>query len=91
LKELYNVQDDSLLIVEEYLLHIERKNLIQEKLSELEESCRKLLQLCWSGKSMNEVATVFGVTYSHARKKKYGCMSKLVALVRQSSKYNSLK
>ena len=69
----------------------ERKNLLEEKLAELGESCRKLLQLSWSGKAMDEVAAILKVTYGYVRKKKSECMSKLIALVKDSPKFNSLK
>ena len=78
-------------LLEEYLLHKERESLIAEKFNEMEEGCRKLLQLCWSGKSMNEVATLLGITYAYARKKKCDCMSRLIALIRKSGKYESLR
>src|SRR4051794_24997747 len=90
-EEQYNkVVDDSQLI-EEYLLHKGRENLIMEKLNEMEEGCRKLLLLNWSGKPMNEVAAMLSITYSYVRKKKCGCMSRLITLIRQSDKYNSLR
>lgn len=47
----------------------ERKNLLEEKLGELGEGCRKLLQLSWSGKAMDEVAAILNVTYGYVRKK----------------------
>lgn len=69
----------------------DRKTLLLEKFAELEEGCRRLLQLSWSGKAMDEVAAILNVTYGYARKKKSECMAKLVKLVQQSPRFNSLK
>ncbi len=68
-----------------------RKDLIREKLAELGASCRQLLCLSWSGLPMEEVAQALGITYGFARKKKSGCMARLIGLVRQSPRFNSLK
>lgn len=84
-------EEDSISLLEEYLLHRERENLILEKLNNMKEGCRKLLQLCWSGKSMHEVAAILGTTYAYARKKKCGCMSRLITLVQQSERYDALR
>ena len=86
-----NIGEDSFKVAEECTLQQARKDLLNEKLAELGESCRQLLQLSWSGKSMEEVAEILKVTYGYARKKKSECMAKLVALVKQSSQFNSLK
>ena len=86
-----NEEENVSRILEEYLLHKERESLIMEKLNELEEGCRKLLQLSWSGKNMNEVAVILGITYSYARKRKCNCLSRLIMLIRQSDKYNALR
>jgi RNA polymerase sigma factor (sigma-70 family) len=69
----------------------ERKKLLEEKLAELGEGCRRLLQLSWSGKAMDEVAAILKVTYGYVRKKKSECMAKLIRLVKQSPHFNALK
>lgn len=83
--------EDSFLLAEETLLHEQRYQLLIEKLAELGESCRELLRLSWSGKSMEEVAVCLDFTYGYARKKKSECMAKLVALVQTSIQYRTLK
>jgi RNA polymerase sigma factor (sigma-70 family) len=90
-KDLNKAAEDYLRLIDEYLLHKERESLIMEKLNEMEESCRKLLQLCWSGKSLHEVAAILKVTYPYVRKRKCGCMGRLVGLIRRSGKYNDLR
>ena len=40
---------------------------------------------------MDEVAKKLKVSYAYARKKKSECMAKLITLVKQSPKFNSLK
>lgn len=83
--------EDSFLLAEETLLHEQRHQLLIEKLGELGVSCRELLRLSWSGKSMEEVAICLDFTYGYARKKKSECMAKLVALVQKSIQYRTLK
>jgi RNA polymerase sigma factor (sigma-70 family) len=87
----YTPGEDSLQQSDLIIQQDEQKKLLDEKLAELGESCRKLLQLSWSGKGMDEVAAILNVTYGFARKKKSECMAKLVSLVKESPRYNSLK
>lgn len=83
--------EDSFKLAEACLLKEERRALLTEKLAELSEGCRQLLHLSWDGHSMEEVAGMLHVTYGYARKKKSECMSKLITLIKQSPKFNSLK
>lgn len=87
----YTAGEDSLQQAFLILQQDERKNLLEEKLAELGDGCRKLLQLSWSGKAMDEVAAILNVTYGYVRKKKSECMAKLVSLVKGSPHFNSLK
>lgn len=86
-----NIGEDSFKISEECLIYQARKNLLQEKLSELGENCRNLLQLNWDGKTMEEVATILKVSYGYARKKKSICMLKLITLIKESAQFKFLK
>ena len=86
-----NIGEDSFELAEEYRLQQVRKNLIIEKLAELGESCRQILCLSWSDKSIDEVAGILKVTNGYARKKKSECMAKLVKLVKESSQFKDLK
>ena len=90
-EEHIDIGEDSFKQSEECLLHQERKNLILEKLAQLSDGCKKLLELSWSGKGMTEVAGMLSVSYAYARKKKSECMRTLVNLVKQSYQYKSLK
>ncbi len=85
------IGEDSFRLAEDCVMHQERSALLAEKLSEMGESCRNLLKLSWSGLSMDEVAKKLKVSYAYARKKKSECMAKLITLVKQSPKFNSLK
>jgi RNA polymerase sigma factor (sigma-70 family) len=89
--EEYKISNEALKAVDEVQLFEARSNLIKEKLEELGLSCRQLLQLSWSGKSMEETARVLNISYGYARKKKSECMAKLIMLIKQSSIYSSLK
>ncbi|MEO6453793.1 MAG: sigma-70 family RNA polymerase sigma factor [Ginsengibacter sp.] len=87
----YNIDEDSFKLAWEFKLQEERKHLLTEKLAELCEDCRRLLQLSWSGKPMEEVARILNITYGYARKKKCECMARLVSSVKHSSHFHSLK
>ncbi len=89
--DVYNIDEDSFKIIEEINLQQARRDLLAEKLRELCEDCRQLLQLNWSGKPMEEVATILNITYGYARKKKCECMAELVTLVKHSAEFNLLK
>ncbi|QMU29931.1 RNA polymerase sigma factor [Adhaeribacter radiodurans] len=83
--------EDSFKLAEDYILQEQRHILLLEKVAELGDACKQLLHLSWSGKSMEEVAQILRVSYGFARKKKSGCIAKLIALMKQSSQFNSLK
>ena len=85
------IGEDNFKLAEDCLLQQERNNLLTEKLAEMGDSCKKILRLSWSGISMDEVAKQLNVTYAYARKKKSECMARLITLVKQSPKFNSLK
>ena len=88
----YNdVGDDSLRLIEDCQLLQSRHSLLFEQLGKLGDSCKELLRLSWSGRPMNEVAELLKVSYGYARKKKSECMARLIAMVRESPQFNSLK
>lgn len=85
----YNIGEDYFKLAEEWVLQDERKAFLLEKLEELGEKCRKFLQLCWSQKSINEVAAVLNVSYGYARKRKSECMARFVKMVKESTEFQS--
>ena len=86
-----HIGEDNFKLAENCVLQQERNNLLTEKLGEMGDSCKNILRLSWSGISMEEVAKQLHVTYAYARKKKSECMARLIALVKQSPRFNSLK
>ncbi len=87
----YTMGEDSFQLASLVLQKEERKSLLEEKLAELGQGCRDLLQLSWGGRTMEEVASLLRVTYGYVRKKKSECMAKLIRLVQASPRFNSLK
>jgi RNA polymerase sigma factor (sigma-70 family) len=69
----------------------ERRNLLLQKVKELGDGCRQLLELSWSGLPMDEVAKKLQNTYGYIRKKKSECMAKLIALVKKSPRFANLQ
>ncbi|PSR53574.1 sigma-70 family RNA polymerase sigma factor [Adhaeribacter arboris] len=86
-----NLEEDSFKMAEDLILQEQRYKLLTEKVAELGNTCQQLLQLSWSGNSMEEVAQILRVTYGYARKKKSECMARLITLIKQSTQFNSLK
>jgi RNA polymerase sigma factor (sigma-70 family) len=83
--------DDDLSAAEECKMQHGRRMLLLEKLNELEDGCRQLLQHNWRGLQLDKVAEKLNITYAYARKRKSECMAKLVMLMKKSPKYDQLK
>jgi len=90
LEEITSVTDEQQVLVEETALFEKRTSLFEEKLIELGGKCKELLDLAFKVKKMEKVASLLGVTYGYARKKKSECLGKLTKMIRNSSSYNSL-
>jgi RNA polymerase sigma factor (sigma-70 family) len=86
-----NIGDDMRAVLETLNTKEARMELLQKKLAELSDSCKKLLNLSWSGKSMQEVAIIMGIEYGFARKKKCKCIEKLILLVKNDPGFDALK
>jgi DNA-directed RNA polymerase specialized sigma24 family protein len=90
-KGYYLKAENDAAIAEECKQQQARRRLFLDKLNELGEGCRELLQQNWQGLRLNEVAEKLNISYAYARKKKTECMAKLVMLMRQSPQYDQLK
>jgi len=75
---------------EEWQLHEAKETLFKKKLAALGKACRELLTVCYTTKSMEEVAAKLGFSYAYVRKKKSECMGQLTELVRSSPEYNQI-
>jgi RNA polymerase sigma factor (sigma-70 family) len=92
MEEGYSVRgEDDIALAEACRQQQDRRKLFLEKINELGEGCRQLLQQNWQGLHLNEVATRLNISYAYARKKKTECMAKLVMLMKQSPQYSQLK
>jgi RNA polymerase sigma factor (sigma-70 family) len=83
--------EDGFKLEENYKLMEAREILLMNKLVLLGDICRQLLQLSWSGKSMEEVARVMNISYGYARKRKSECMAKLISMIKRSPEFAMLK
>lgn len=68
-----------------------RDRLFRHYLKKLSENCRALLQLSWSGISMEEVSQNLGITYAYARKRKSECIAQLIGWIKSSPDFAALK
>jgi RNA polymerase sigma factor (sigma-70 family) len=87
----YNYTEDVFANVSIVQNHYERSNLLQQKVKQLGDGCRELLELSWSGLAMDEVAKKLKNSYGYVRKKKSECMSKLITLVKASPQFVTLQ
>lgn len=85
------LKDEHLQQADELAVKKKRLSLLEEKIKMLGENCRKLLELSWAGRSMDEVAAMLGLSYGYARKKKSECLGRLTELVQASPDYKNLK
>ena len=84
------VSEDSFANAEQIRISQNRKDLIENKLAKLGASCRQLLQLCWTGKKLEAIATIMNTSYAYIRKKKGDCTGKLLDLIKESPDYKLL-
>jgi RNA polymerase sigma factor (sigma-70 family) len=68
-----------------------RQLLVTQKMDEIGESCKQLLQFSLSGMPLEEVARKMNTTYAYIRKKKSECVNRLTNLVRQSAEFSHLQ
>lgn len=87
----FNMNEDVFKNAEITQNQYERRNLLVQKIKELGEGCRHLLELSWSGLPMDEVAKKLQNTYGYVRKKKSECMAKLITLVKTSPRFANLQ
>ncbi len=85
------IADDVKKQAEDCLLQEQRMELLEEKIKEMNEGCKELLRLSWSGKPLEEVAQILKVSYGYVRKKKSECVAALMKLMKQSPQFNILK
>jgi RNA polymerase sigma factor (sigma-70 family) len=87
---LYNLSADVQQQSKQIMQYEWQFNLLRKKIEELQEGCREVLRLSWSGFCMEDVAEKLGVTYAYVRKKKSLCMAKLIESVKNTEEYNQL-
>lgn len=72
-------------------LYNDRASLFNEMLASMGETCREIIKLSFTIKSMEAVAQKLGVSYGYVRKKKSICIGKLTKLVQDNPQYKHLK
>lgn len=68
-----------------------RSQLFQQFFKKLSEGCRTIIQLSWTGISMEELSQQLGISYSYARKHKSECIAKLTNWIQASPEFAALK
>ena len=84
-------KEDAGALADSTLREEERDRVFRHYLKKLTENCRALLQLSWSGLSMEEVSQQMGITYAYARKRKSECIAQLIGWIQASPEFAALK
>ena len=84
-------EPEASLLADATLYEAERDKLFRRFFERLSEGCRTLLQLSWTGISMQEVSETLGITYGYARKRKAECVAQLTEWIQQSPEFSVLK
>ena len=69
---------DLIVLAEQAHMEDAKLSLFQSFFSKLPDGCQKLVQLSWTGLSMQEVAQKLNVSYGYARKRKSQCIALLM-------------
>ncbi|HHC80150.1 MAG TPA: sigma-70 family RNA polymerase sigma factor, partial [Flavobacteriia bacterium] len=78
--EVLSKDDDAEQLAFETSIFAEKQVLFNEMFQKLGNACKDLLKTTFKIKSMEEVASILGVSYAYARKKKSQCIGKLTKL-----------
>jgi RNA polymerase sigma factor (sigma-70 family) len=89
--EVLSKDDDAEQLAFETSIFAKKQVLFNEMFQKLGNACKDLLKTTFKIKSMEEVASILGVSYAYARKKKSQCIGKLTKLVQESPTFNQLK
>lgn len=81
----YSTEESSVALTEDLETEQRQTDLFLKKLAALGGNCRRLLQLCWRKKTLQEVAEALQITYGYVRKKKSECMARLITLIKNRS------
>lgn len=90
-EEITSIDAEEQAQAEETTLYNDRASLFNEMLATMGDSCRDIIKLSFTIKSMEAVAQKLGVTYAYVRKKKSLCIGKLTQLVQNNPQYKHLK
>ncbi len=90
IKELEGVGDRTDIV--EAINEREIDRLFRNKIEELGDQCRNLMEMFFQGRSMKEIVTELGLSsISFAKKKKFQCKEKLVKLVQGDALFRELR
>jgi RNA polymerase sigma factor (sigma-70 family) len=87
----FDGMDDAFMLAEQTLRDEAREQLFRQCFEQLPESCRQILQLAWSGISLEEVGLQLNRTYGYIRKRKSDCTGKFFELVQSDPEFSRLK
>lgn len=86
-----SVNDSAHELAEQAEIFEKKQKLFDAMFQKLGEKCQELLRLCFTIKSMEEVAEKLNVTYGYARKKKTLCTGQLTQWIQEAKNFKSLK
>ena len=87
----FTVTEDAGALADSTLLEEARNRLFRRFFEQLAAGCRRILQLSWSGISMEEVGAQLGLSYNFVRKRKSECIAQLMSRIQSSPEFADLK
>jgi RNA polymerase sigma factor (sigma-70 family) len=87
----FETTEDAEALAEKTMREEARDRLFRHFFEKLAANCRQLIQLSWSGLSMEAVSQQLGMTYGYARKRKSECVAQLMGWIKAAPEYALLK
>lgn len=87
----FTAVEDAGVLADSTLFEDARNRLFRRIFEQLSAGCRRILQLSWSGISMEEVSVQLGLSYGFARKRKAECIALLISRMQAAPEFTDLK
>jgi RNA polymerase sigma factor (sigma-70 family) len=87
----FPLDQDASTLAEQTLKEARRDEVFKTYFEKLPDGCKKIIQLSWTGISMETLSQELGISYGYARKRKAECIAQLIQSIRSSIDYTDIK